>query len=235
MENQGRILNFWQQGDVISQMVTLLLLGMSVLSWIVILFKAWNMLQLHRMKPQVAVFWKNGPVQERLTQWSHIHPQAAGGNPFYRLAWQGHEALEHHRATSDQGNAVWDASEWVSRGLRQAMSEASATLQSGLAVLASIASTAPFVGLFGTVWGIYHALIGMGTAGALRMDRISGPMGEALIMTALGLAVAVPAVLGHNALVRANQSVMRKLDVFAHELHAYFITGKRLQTSALKG
>jgi biopolymer transport protein ExbB len=106
-----------------------------------------------------------------------------------------------------------------------------AKLQSGLAVLASVGSTAPFVGLFGTVWGIYHALMAIGVAGQATIDKVAGPIGEALIMTALGLAVAIPAVLGYNALVRGNKSVLARLNRFAHDLHAYFVTGARVSAN----
>jgi biopolymer transport protein ExbB len=99
-----------------------------------------------------------------------------------------------------------------------------------LAVLASVGSTAPFIGLFGTVWGIYHALMSIGSAGQATIDKVAGPIGEALIMTALGLAVAIPAVLGYNALVRGNKFVLTKLNSFAHDLHAYFVTGARVQS-----
>jgi len=95
-------------------------------------------------------------------------------------------------------------------------------------VLASVASTAPFVGLFGTVWGIYHALLGIGASGQVSIDKVAGPIGEALIMTALGLLVAIPAVLGYNALVRANKAITHKLNRFAHDMHAYFVTGARV-------
>ena len=119
-----------------------------------------------------------------------------------------------------------------SRGrLRNSIDESTARLQSGLAVLASVGSTAPFVGLFGTVWGIYHALMSISAAGQATIDKVAGPIGEALIMTALGLAVAIPAVLGYNALVRGNKAILNKLNRFAHDLHAYFLTGARVSSS----
>jgi len=121
-----------------------------------------------------------------------------------------------------------DVSDWVTRCLRNAMDEFTATLQSGLAILASVGATAPFVGLFGTVWGIYHALLSIGLSGQSTIDKVAGPVGEALIMTALGLAVAIPAVLGYNALVRGNKYILSKLNSFAHDLHAYFVTGARV-------
>jgi biopolymer transport protein ExbB len=98
----------------------------------------------------------------------------------------------------------------------------------GAAVLATVGATAPFVGLFGTVWGIYHALLGIGAAGQVSIDQVAGPIGEALIMTALGLLVAIPAVLGYNALVRGNKGVMHRLNRFGNDLHAYFVTGARV-------
>jgi biopolymer transport protein ExbB len=112
------------------------------------------------------------------------------------------------------------------------MDEFTGKLQSGLAILASVGSTAPFVGLFGTVWGIYHALLAIGAAGQATIDKVAGPIGESLIMTALGLAVAIPAVLGYNALVRGNKSLLQKLSRFAHDLHAYFVTGARVNAGA---
>ena len=119
-------------------------------------------------------------------------------------------------------------SDWVTGSLRNSIDEFTARLQSGLAILASVGSTAPFLGLFGTVWGIYHALIAIGTSGQSTIDKVAGPVGEALIMTALGLAVAIPAVLGYNALVRGNKFILVRMNSFAHDLHAYFVTGARI-------
>ena len=105
-------------------------------------------------------------------------------------------------------------------------------MSAGLAVLASVGSTAPFVGLFGTVWGIYHALVGIGASGQASIDKVAGPVGEALIMTAFGLAVAIPAVLGYNAFIRSNKGVSNKLNRFARQLHAYFLTGSPVRMDA---
>ena len=137
-----------------------------------------------------------------------------------------------NQSAKPQLHDSFDVSEWITRSLRNTLDEFTAKLQSGLAILASVGSTAPFVGLFGTVWGIYHALLSIGMAGQATIDKVAGPIGESLIMTALGLAVAIPAVLGYNALVRGNKGVLLKLNRFAHDLHAYFVTGARVKTSA---
>jgi biopolymer transport protein ExbB len=151
-------------------------------------------------------------------------------NPFRALALEGREATAHHHAQPQLHDSL-DVSEWLSRSLRNSIDESTGRLQSGLAVLASVGSTAPFVGLFGTVWGIYHALMSISAAGQATIDKVAGPIGEALIMTALGLAVAIPAVLGYNALVRGNKAVLNKLNRFSHDLHAYFVTGARVSSS----
>ena len=118
-------------------------------------------------------------------------------------------------------NAVSDPGELITRTLRQEINRVSARLENGLTVLASIGSTAPFVGLFGTVWGIYHALLAVSASGTVHIDKIAGPVGEALIMTAAGLAVAIPAVLAYNAFTRVNRVTLAELDAFAHDLHAH--------------
>jgi biopolymer transport protein ExbB len=231
MENQPGILNFWQQGDVITHIVALLLVGMSVLSWVVIVMKALDIVRLKRMAHNVESFWHSSNLDEGLATLdgaaTHTN-DTTDANPFYSLAKQGHEASAHHRATQEQLHDSLDVSDWVTRSLRNAIDDSTARLQAGLAVLASIGSTAPFVGLFGTVWGIYHALISIGASGQVGMDRVAGPIGEALIMTALGLVVAVPTVLGYNALVRGNKFILGQLNRFAHDLHAYLVTGARV-------
>ena len=228
MQNQPDILNFWQQGDVITHIVALLLLFMSVLSWGVIVMKALDIVRLKRMAHNVESFWHSSNLTEGLAALDGANLHAVDANPFYCLAKQGHEASAHHRATQAQLHDSLDISDWVTRSLRNAMDDVTARLQAGLAVLASIGSTAPFVGLFGTVWGIYHALMGIGASGQVSMDRVAGPIGEALIMTALGLVVAVPAVLGYNALLRGNKFILGQLNRFAHDLHAFLVTGARV-------
>jgi biopolymer transport protein ExbD len=127
---------------------------------------------------------------------------------------------------------VLGLNDWLTSTLRQSIDDTTGRLQSGLSILASVGSTAPFIGLFGTVWGIYHALIGIGAAGQATLDKVAGPVGESLVMTAGGLAVAIPAVLGYNALVRGNKEILASLKHFAHDLHAYLVTGGRVKKNA---
>lgn len=228
METQLGLISVWTQGDWVTKSVALLLVGMSLASWMVIVIKALDIVQCKKHAARIARFWQSGDYAEGLAQ---LGPQT--GNPFYQLAAQGREAAAHLQRNDGSAKAQLqhslDVSEWITRGLRNSIDDSTASLQSGLAVLASVGSTAPFVGLFGTVWGIYHALMGIGLAGQATIDKVAGPIGESLIMTALGLAVAIPAVLGYNALVRGNKSITQKLNRFAHDLHAYWVTGARVQ------
>jgi biopolymer transport protein ExbB len=143
------------------------------------------------------------------------------------LAAQSLEAA-NLRSQENSLNASVDPGELITRTLRQEINRVSSRLENGLTLLASVGSTAPFVGLFGTVWGIYHALIAVSSAGTVQIDKVAGPVGEALIMTALGLVVAIPAVLAYNAFTRVNRVTLAELDAFAHDLHAYLTTGSRV-------
>jgi biopolymer transport protein ExbB len=223
MQTPIGILALWSQGDWIIRLVALLLLAMSLASWIVILQKVIDLLLFKRLARNTEAFWHSPDFALGLAA---LGPQAA--NPFVQVARSGFEASSHHRNTQAQLHDTLNISDWINRALRNAIDDSNARLQSGLAVLASVGSTAPFIGLFGTVWGIYHALLGIGSSGQASIDKVAGPIGEALVMTALGLAVAIPAVLGYNALLRGNKSALTKLHRFAHDLHAYFVTGARV-------
>jgi biopolymer transport protein ExbB len=223
MQTPIGLISLWSQGDWIIRLVALLLLAMSLASWMVILLKVIDLFQFKRLARSTEAFWHSPDFALGLNA---LGPQAA--NPFVQLARSGFEASSHHRNTQAQLHDALDISDWISRALRNAMDDSTARLQSGLAILASVGSTAPFVGPFGTVWGIYHALMGIGASGQASIDKVAGPIGESLVMTALGLAVAIPAVLGYNALVRGNKSALTRLTRFAHDLHAYFVTGARV-------
>jgi biopolymer transport protein ExbB len=223
MESQFGLFNLWHQGDWVTRGVALLLLGMSLASWMVILLKAMDIVRYKKLARQTEDFWHSADMAEGLAR---LGPQE--DNPFRALAEEGREAVAHHSNSKARLHDSLDISDWITRSLRNSIDNATARLQAGLAVLASVGSTAPFIGLFGTVWGIYHALMSIGMAGQATIDKVAGPIGEALIMTALGLAVAIPAVLGYNALVRGNKAILARLNSFAHDLHAYFVTGARV-------
>ena len=221
--------HFWQQGDWVSHAVALVLLTMSIVSWVVIVYKALVFWRLRQQQRRVAeYFWHSKNFAEGLNTLG----QAKTDNVFRHLALDGLQAVEHHADNREDLHGALNVSEWLSSCLRRSLDNSSAHLSSGLSVLASVGSTAPFVGLFGTVWGIYHALLNIGSSGQVGLDQVAGPVGEALIMTALGLAVAIPAVLGYNALLRQHKSIMARLGNFAHDLHAYFITGSRIERKA---
>jgi biopolymer transport protein ExbB len=227
MESQFGIANVWTQGDFVTKTVAIILLAMSLASWIVIIIKALDVLKFKKMASSAADFWHSEDFATGLKKLGND-----ASNPFQQLALEGREATAHHRNTKAHLHDSLDVSDWVTRCLRNSMDEFTARLQAGLAILASVGSTAPFIGLFGTVWGIYHALLSIGMSGQSTIDKVAGPIGEALIMTALGLAVAIPAVLGYNALVRGNKSILIRLNSFAHDLHAFFVTGARVATGS---
>jgi len=217
----------WIQGDAVTRTVALVLLAMSLATWIIILWKYLDQRAQRQQAKACEGFWHSADFAEGLDKLG-----AQDGNPFRALANEGREAARHvlHKdgKPGPQLHDTLDVSDWVERCLRRSLDDATARAQSGLTVLASIASTAPFVGLFGTVWGIYHALLSIGAAGQVSIDQVAGPIGEALIMTAMGLLVAIPAVLGYNVLVRGNKGINHQLNRFAHDLHAYFVTGARV-------
>lgn len=225
--NTLNIYHFWQQGDAVTHSVAIILLVMSLLSWTVILVKAW---QLYRLNRSVGYsrhqFWQADSLQEAIERFGKT-----GADPFRVLVIEGHALLKHpHKFSSTLGGHV-DLSDWLARGLSNTRDIHVGRLQSGLGTLASIGSTAPFIGLLGTVWGIFHALQTISQIGQPDLAQVAGPVGEALIMTAFGLFVAIPAVLGFNAINRRNRVVQHALNRFAHDLHAYLLTGARVDAS----
>ena len=223
------LIAFLQQTDAVGLAVAILLAAMSVASWAVILSKVFRASSIRRRARQmIEGFWNSSDLARAPDEM-----RGDPSNPFVILARAGVSAAAHHQR--HRGGRLGDAmpmSEFVTRSLRQGINAGQARLETGLSLLASVGSTAPFVGLFGTVWGIYHALVGISQSGQASIDKVAGPVGEALIMTALGLAVAIPAVLGFNALVRSNRVILADLDAFAHDHHAFLATGARVDASA---
>lgn len=215
------IASMWSQGDFITKGVAILLIVMSIASWYVIATKALQLFFYRRAAHAAGhEFWDATTLDSGMAT-------LGSGNPFASIAQAGVTAMRHHEAHKGHLHDELSVSDWITLSLRQAIDETQARLQTGMAVLASVGSTAPFVGLFGTVWGIYHALVAIGTSGQASIDKVAGPVGEALIMTALGLAVAIPATFGYNALVRGNKAVIAKMNKFGFDLHALFVTGAR--------
>ena len=219
--------HIWAQGDAVSHAVAIILILMSLASWSVMVVKAWSLMRLRSMSGGAKRFWHTTSLDEGLAQ---LGP-AGIDNPFHDLAQRGTEAVHHHVSNQDELHGVLNLNDWLSSTLRQSIDDTTGRMQAGLSILASVGSTAPFIGLFGTVWGIYHALIGIGVAGQATLDKVAGPVGESLVMTAGGLAVAIPAVLGYNALVRGNKDILARLRHFAHDLHAYLVSGGKVRSA----
>ncbi len=200
----------WRTGDMVSKGTLVLLVLMSIGSWYIGVLKVIEQAKVFRHADEARKkFWEGKTVAEGAQA---LHVDSA----FRFIADAGVDARQHHEGTMVEHIALND---WVALSLQRSVDTVSNRLQGGLAFLATVGSTAPFVGLFGTVWGIYHALTAIGIAGQASIDKVAGPVGEALIMTALGLAVAVPAVLGYNWLVRRNKVAMDRVRHFSGELH----------------
>lgn len=220
------VAHIWAQSDAVAHATALVLLAMSIASWTIIIGKTAGLLRLRRsMLGAVDSFWRAESREEALAAIS-AHDRSKVFTSVAADAFEAAQAYEGRR-TGGIGAGV-DASEFLGRTLQQSTVAAQARVEQGLTMLASVGATAPFVGLFGTVWGIYHALVGLSGQSAVVLEQVAGPVGEALIMTAAGLFVAIPAVLAYNAFSRANRLVLARLDGFANGLHAYLVAGVRL-------
>lgn len=214
-------LEFISAGGPVSIGVALLLLAMSVASWYLIVTKNLQAWQLRReFNRYTQNFWSAPSLAVALQDDSDI--------ALARLAQHAIAAAEHHQLHSN--NAALSQDEFIARAMNRSMTEEGSHMERGFTVLASVGSVSPFVGLFGTVWGIYHALASISQSGQATLDKVAGPVGEALIMTALGLAVAIPAVLAYNALLRSNRLFMNDIEAFGYKLHTLLITGAVFNT-----
>ena len=212
-ENPYGLSALWAQGDAVAKGTLLILVLMSMGSWYVIFTKFAEQAKLNKQaKAAQESFWSASTVAQGKDTLEE-------GSAFRFIAEKGLEGASKHTGLL---GAV-DFNEWVTMSIQRAIGNVQSRMQDGLAVLATVGSTAPFVGLFGTVWGIYHALVKIGMSGQASIDKVAGPVGEALIMTAIGLAVAVPAVLGYNYLVRRNKAVMEQVNAFGSDLHAVLL------------
>ncbi len=207
----------WSQGDLVAKGTLLIMLVMSMGSWYVIFTKLAEQLRLGRQaRAAQEQFWSAGSVRQGA--------DALDQDSAFRFIAE--KALEGASKHTGMLGAI-DFNDWVTMSIQRAIGNVQSRMQDGLALLATVGSTAPFVGLFGTVWGIYHALVKIGVSGQASIDKVAGPVGEALIMTAIGLAVAVPAVLGYNWLVRRNKAAMEQVQSFGSDLHAVLLASAR--------
>jgi len=213
-DNPYGLASLWTQSDAVAKGVLLIMAVMSMGSWYIIITKVIEQAKAQRQgRTAQAQFWKAASLKQGAQE-------LEAGSPFRFLADSAIEATGKHDGLL--GNIALN--DWVTMSLQRAIERVQSSLQEGLAFLATVGSTAPFVGLFGTVWGIYHALTAIGIAGQASIDKVAGPVGEALIMTAIGLAVAVPAVLGYNWLVRRNKALMDQVRAFGGDLHAVVLS-----------
>ncbi len=218
VDNPYGLKALWAQGDVVAKGTLIIMTIMSMGSWYVIFTKLFEQRQmLKSAKASAEAFWKASSVKTGVATLEE-------GSAFRYIAEQSIKASDHHEGTMVE---TIDKHTWISMSVDRSVGSIQNRLQDGMAVLATVGSTAPFVGLFGTVWGIYNALVKIGISGQASIDKVAGPVGESLIMTAIGLAVAVPAVMGYNWLVRRNKSVMDATRAFAGDLHNVLIAGKR--------
>lgn len=218
--------HFVAQADIIAKVLLFALLAMSLATWYLIVTKlASGLAARRRTAAFLERFWNAPSLQAVATHLEEHHPD----EPYSHLAWHAIVAARHHRHHGeDRLNDAGTTADFLTRAMRRVIDEETTRLESGLTVLASVGSTAPFVGLFGTVWGVYHALVNISMSGQGTLDQVAGPVGEALIMTAVGLAVAIPAVLAYNAFARRNRLVLARLDAYAHDLFAFLTTGSHI-------
>ncbi len=213
VDNPYGLKALWEQSDMVAKATLLILVFMSIGTWYILVAKLVELNKIARQAKQVdQEFWGAADLNAGLAS---LKEQS----PFRFIAEAGIEATKKHQGLLGQIGF----SDWVTQSIQRAVDAVQSNLQNGLAFLASVGSTAPFVGLFGTVWGIYHALVKIGVSGQASIDKVAGPVGEALIMTAIGLAVAVPAVLAYNYIVRKNKTTMERVRGFGSDLHSVLI------------
>jgi biopolymer transport protein ExbB len=226
VENPYGLQALWLQGDFIAKGVLILLALMSAYSWFIIFTKWWEQRRLLKQAAEADKhFWAADNIK------NGVGKLTGKGNIFKAIASEAIDSAEHHDSRMTQEVPLH---EWIDNVIARGVARIGSALQTSLPFLATTGSTAPFIGLFGTVWGIYHALVAIGVAGQASLDKVAGPVGEALIMTAIGLAVAVPAVLGYNYLLGRNKLIMEKVKLFASDLEQVIVSGSRVEGTAAK-
>jgi biopolymer transport protein ExbB len=226
VDNPYGIGALWAQGDFVAKGVLILLVLMSAYSWFIIFTKWWEQRRLLKQAAEADKhFWAADNIK------NGVGKLTGKGNIFKAIASEAIDAAEHHDSRMTQEVPLH---EWIDNVIARGVARIGSALSTQLPFLATTGSTAPFIGLFGTVWGIYHALTAIGISGQASIDKVAGPVGEALIMTAIGLAVAVPAVLGYNYLLGRNKLIMEKVKLFANDLEQVIVSGSRIEGSGAK-
>ena len=218
--------HFFQQSDPVGISLLLILVLMSLASWYLIIEKWLTHRRQQRLSHQfLGRFWQAASLADVAG-----HLQSHGAHePFAELSAQALQARAHHARLGAQClESAGSAQDYLTRTIKKSLDEQVSRQESGLTVLATVGATAPFVGLFGTVWGVYHALVAIGASGSGSLDKVAGPVGEALIMTGIGLAVAIPAVMGYNWVTRRNRVLAARLDAFAFDLFTFLSMGQKL-------
>jgi biopolymer transport protein ExbB len=224
VDNPFGVLAFLKQADELSMAILVILVLMSLACWFVILTKFWDQRRIERAYAEAQKkFWSAGNLHEGM------HALTGRENVFRMLAEDGLRAAQYHKGHLTEQVALND---WISVALYRSIESVMARLVSGMAILATTGSVSPFIGLLGTVWGILNALTRISLTGNPSLEQIAGPIGEALIMTAIGLFVAVPAVMGYNWLLRRNKALQEKMKQFAADVHSFIVGGARFDTAA---
>ena len=224
VDNPFGFVAFLKQADELSYAILIILVVMSLACWFVILTKLWDQRSIAKdFRVAQRKFWGGGSLHDGIAS------LGAGENVFRMLAEDGIRATQYHQGHLTEKVELND---WLAVALHRSIESVSARLSSGLAILATTGSVSPFIGLLGTVWGILNALTRISLSGQPSLDQIAGPIGEALVMTAIGLFVAVPAVMGYNWLLRRNRALQEKMKLFAADVHSYLVGGARFDTAA---
>lgn len=221
MENKFNLMSIWEHGDAVTHSVAIILLLMSIASWTVIVIGIARQQKFKRNRANANFFWENKSFDESVDRIQDA------SSPWKELALEGQYASHGFSTTAADTQNPNARADWIIRSLANVLDKVSYYQSYGLVLLSSIGATAPFVGLFGTVWGIYHTLIALSGGGQMSIDQVAGPIGEALVMTAFGLVVAIPAVLGNNAIANCNRRNLQQLGMFAQDVQTYLVTGQR--------
>jgi|SRR5687768_438516 biopolymer transport protein ExbB len=225
--------HFIAQSDIVAKVLLAVLAIMSAISWYLIVYKGVSQVVRQRRSAKFLTFFWSATSLEAVQNELNVH---GVHEPFGHLAAHAMHAQAHHaKFGAAKLEEAGSEQEFLTRTIKKVLDEETTALENGLTMLATIGATAPFVGLFGTVWGVYHALVAIGMSGSGMLDKVAGPVGEALIMTGIGLAVALPAVMGYNWLTRSNRVLTTKLDAFAFELLNFLLIGRTLQAHGRGG